>query len=243
MSTESQTIGKLAEALAKAQGMMLNASKDKDNPFFKSTYADLASVWDACRVPLSSNGLCVTQAVSILENKLILTTKLIHLSGEWMSSVIPITTANNKTDPQAIGSAITYFRRFTLQSLVGVAPEDQDDDGNLANNKQPPVSPKKYPKKHDLGPSETEGYPLATPPYRIPAGKHAKKAIEEIDRHELMRYIEKCEAGIAQDTKIKTDWWDDFVLRAESYLASLEKDLDILDFDPNFDKEVSPILS
>lgn len=147
----SETISKLAEALAKAQGEMHNAAKDKDNPFFKSTYADLASVWDACREALSKNGLCVVQPLHIEDSgRMILTTTLLHASGEWISSVLPILTAKN--DPQSVGSSITYMRRFALSSLVGIAPAekpseadvDEDDDGNAASDRKesPPADRK-----------------------------------------------------------------------------------------------------
>lgn len=151
---ESETIGKIADALAKAQGEMQNAAKDKDNPFFKSTYADLASVWDACRQPLAKNGLAVVQLLNMPEpGRLILTTKLIHSSGEWFGSQVPVVPV--KQDPQGVGSAITYMRRFTLSALVGIAPaekpteddvHDDDDDGNAASDVQkmkgPVIAPK-----------------------------------------------------------------------------------------------------
>ena len=138
---KSSTIGKLAEALAKAQSEIRNATKDKDNPFFKSTYADLASVWDACREPLSKNNLSVTQPIGLdPHGRVILTTLLLHSSGEWVASQIPLNPVKN--DPQGMGSAITYMRRFCLSSIVGVAPsekptaddvDDSDDDGNAAS--------------------------------------------------------------------------------------------------------------
>ncbi len=120
---QSETIGKLADALAKAQGQITNASRDKENPFFKSKYADLASVWAACREPLSMNGLSVVQTTEV-SDAVILTTRLLHASGEWISgelSVLP-----SKKDPQGIGSAITYLRRYGLAAIVGVATEDDD---------------------------------------------------------------------------------------------------------------------
>lgn len=140
---QSETISKLSEALAKAQGEMENAAKDKANPFFKSNYADLASVWDACRGPLSKNGLSIVQGVDILDDgKITLTTKLLHMSGEELSSEMIVRPAKN--DPQGIGSAITYYRRFSLSAMVGIAPAekpteddvaDDDDDGNAASGK------------------------------------------------------------------------------------------------------------
>lgn len=147
--TESLTLGKLAEALSKAQGEMDHAAKDKKNPFFKSSYADLSSVWDACRECLSKNGLAVTQSFGLVKDKLLLKSRLIHSSGEWLSSEIIIQTLKN--DPQSIGTAITYFRRFALAALVGVSPkeetneksvDDSDDDGNRASGKEVSASEK-----------------------------------------------------------------------------------------------------
>lgn len=137
---KSETLGKLAEALAKAQGEIQHAHKDKDNPFFKSSYADLASVWDACREPLSKNGLCVVQTLESKDGPLFLNTVLMHASGEWVSSQVPIIPVKN--DPQGLGSAITYMRRFSLAALVGVAPSDSsDDDGEAAMGRKPVQSP------------------------------------------------------------------------------------------------------
>lgn len=124
----SEQINELAEALAKAQGQIEGAKKDKANPFFKSVYADLASVWDACRKPLSDNGLSVTQCPEEADNGIAIETMLLHSSGQWIKSryTMPV----SKLDAQAVGSAITYARRYALSAVVGIAPED--DDGNAA---------------------------------------------------------------------------------------------------------------
>src|SRR5271154_5901868 len=82
----STDIGELATALAKAQGEITGALKDSANPFFKSKYADLASCWDACRLPLSKNGLSVVQAPGTSDTATYLTTILLHSSGQWMRS-------------------------------------------------------------------------------------------------------------------------------------------------------------
>ena len=129
----SEQIGKLTEALSKAQGEIKAAVKDSSNPFFKSSYADLASVWDACRKPLSSNGLAVVQTTELTEKGIILVTMLAHSSGEWMSGTLPVRPV--KDDPQGMGSAITYMRRYALAAIAGVAPEEHDDDGNAASGK------------------------------------------------------------------------------------------------------------
>ncbi len=129
---QSESIKELAGALSKAQGAMKGAVKDSANPFFKSKYADLASVWDACREPLSSNGLSVLQTTSFDEKGIKLVTMLLHTSGEWVSGELPVKPV--KDDPQGMGSAMTYTRRYGLSAIVGIAPED--DDGNAASGKK-----------------------------------------------------------------------------------------------------------
>lgn len=130
---KSETINELATALSKAQGQIKGAAKDASNPFFKSKYADLSSVWEACREQLSSNGLSVIQLPETSDSGIIIETMLCHSSGQWVSSsyTMPV----SKLDAQAVGSAITYARRYALAAMVGVAPED--DDGNDAA-KNPP---------------------------------------------------------------------------------------------------------
>lgn len=128
----SPTIALLAEALSKAQAEMENARKDSANPFFKSKYADLASVWEACRGPLGKYGLAVCQMPETGDQSgIIVTTVLMHSSGEWLASQLRMVPM--KDDPQGIGSAITYARRYALAAAVGIAPED--DDGNSASGK------------------------------------------------------------------------------------------------------------
>ena len=125
----------LYAALAKAQGQIRGAVKDSTNPHFKSSYADLASVWEACRKALSDNGLCIIQQpVAAPAGFVALETTLGHSSGESVTSrfSMPVAQANNA---QAIGSALTYARRYALSAFVGIAPED--DDGNGATNGGP----------------------------------------------------------------------------------------------------------
>lgn len=138
MIETSQEIGELAKALASAQSEMLAAAKDGINPFFKgpdkpkgSSYATLASVWDACRGPLTKNGLSVSQLPVSNNGTVGVVTTLMHGSGQWMRAVL--FAKPDKDTPQALGSAITYVRRYALAAVVGVAPED--DDGNEASGK------------------------------------------------------------------------------------------------------------
>lgn len=145
----SETINELAAALSKAQAKMDFASRDSANPFFHSKYADLASVWGACRGPLTENGLSIVQSPSSDGPIVTVETLLLHTSGQWISCSLSASAA--KPDAQSIGSAITYLRRYTLQSLVGVAPDD--DDGNAASGNI--TSPAKQKK-----PERTEPVPL-----------------------------------------------------------------------------------
>lgn len=133
----SPSIGALAAALAAAQGQMKSATKDSNNPFFKSKYADLTSVWEAIRFPLSQNKLAVIQTTSNNGDQIVVNTILVHSSGEWIRGTLALKPI--KSDPQAIGSAITYGRRYALASMCGVAPED--DDGNAASQPVKPVAP------------------------------------------------------------------------------------------------------
>lgn len=151
---ESPTLAALAAALAKAQGQMKAAAKDADNKHFGSRYADLASIWEACREPLSANGLAVLQPVSTTDEGVVLTTILIHSSGEFIRTraLFPIA----QRTPHAIGSAITYARRYALASLVGVAPAE-DDDGNAAAKAAPQEQrrPERKPERREAAPTKT----------------------------------------------------------------------------------------
>lgn len=129
---KSENIGQLALALSKAQGQMKFAAKDANNPFFKSKYADLASVIEAIKVPLSANGIAFVQATDFEDSAVIVETILLHESGEWISGRLRMQPTKN--DPQGVGSAVTYAKRYGLQALVGV-PSD-DDDGNAATGLQ-----------------------------------------------------------------------------------------------------------
>jgi len=129
----SETINELATALAKAQGQIIDAKKDSANPFFHSKYADLASVWEACRKTLSENGLSIVQGFEEINGKRYLETILLHSSGQSIRSYLELTLKEETM--QALGSAITYARRYSLSAIVGIAPDD-DDDGNEASGKK-----------------------------------------------------------------------------------------------------------
>jgi hypothetical protein len=122
-------VSNLATALCKAQSVMSGAKKDKQNPFFRSRYADLASVFDAIRAPFASNGLSITQTMDVLaDGQQVLCTRLMHVSGEFIDSKMLLPKDPN---PQKLGSAITYMRRYSLMAIAGIPAED--DDGNQAS--------------------------------------------------------------------------------------------------------------
>ncbi len=120
----------IAPALLKAQKEMGNAIKDSKNPFFKSSYADLNAIREACMPALNNNGIVVLQPIVHIDGKNFVKTVLLHESGETFESLTEIV-YSKQNDAQAQGSGITYARRYGLQSIVNIGAED--DDGNKAS--------------------------------------------------------------------------------------------------------------
>jgi hypothetical protein len=139
----SEQINELAKAMALAQNQMRPASKDGLNPHFRSRYSNISSVWDSIREPLTANGLTVWQDVETIDKSVSVTTRVIHNSGQWVEFgplIIPLV----KFDPQAIGSATSYAKRYALCAAIGVVSDDEDDDGEKAQarNYKAPIEPK-----------------------------------------------------------------------------------------------------
>ena len=143
---KSDSIAELAKALAAAQGEIEGATKGARNPHGGYNYADLASIWAACRGPLTKNGLAVTQVTEIEGDNVALVTTLLHISGQWIASRMPVkiapmfdreTKREKPWTPQAFGSAITYARKYSLAAIVGVSSED--DDGEAASGEHRPA--------------------------------------------------------------------------------------------------------
>jgi hypothetical protein len=125
----SDNIAEFAGALAKAQGEIQNPAKNRINPHFKSKYADIADGLDVIRPALSKNAIAIVQATELLdESMVILRTRLVHSSGQWMESTYPV---GRFVKHQELGASLTYAKRQALFSIVGVAGDD-DDDGNSA---------------------------------------------------------------------------------------------------------------
>ena len=133
---QSEKIDALTKAMVKVQAELKPAIKDSDNPFFKSKYADLPAVVHVSRKLLTDNGIAVYQVTDMDENGVYIVTQLTHESGQWIRGKYPVNPV--KADPQAMGSAITYARRYAYCAMVGIVT-DEDDDGNAAsgNDKSP----------------------------------------------------------------------------------------------------------
>jgi hypothetical protein len=174
---QSETIGKLSEALSKVQAVLEGAKLDSTNPFFKSKYSDLTSVWAACRKPLAENGLSVIQTCqSETAEMVIVETMLCHNSGEWVRGRLAMRPV--KADPQGVGSCITYARRYSLAAIVGVAPED--DDGNIASGKSD------KPETRRTAQPKTETKASEKPPQETsPVQTSTKTAISDAQRKRL----------------------------------------------------------
>lgn len=167
---KSESIANLAKALCETQKALRSAMKDSINPFFNSSYANLSAVWDVARKPLTDNGLSVSQLPGRSDaSKVCLSTLLMHVSGEWVCSEFEMPYV--KQDPQAVGSAITYARRYALAAILGIVA-DEDDDGNKASGKKeesheavkqaPPPKP-----AFDSPPAASGSHPTNPTEYRV----------------------------------------------------------------------------
>lgn len=135
---KSEQIGQLVAALSVAQGQLKSAPFNRVNPHFKNRYADLTSVIDTSRTALASNGLSVMQFLSADGAKVNVRTMLAHKSGEWVADTLTLTAS--KADPQGVGSAITYAKRYGWCAILGISADD-DDDANAAATPPPAQRP------------------------------------------------------------------------------------------------------
>lgn len=153
---ESEELNELFTALAKAQEAMETAKLDSENPYFKSKYADLASVIKASRPALTKNGLSIIQRV--LPNgqmgAMYLHTRLCHSSGQWIESKMLINPP--KQDIQTMGSYLTYLRRYNYSSICGVYAGDLDDDGEFVMQRHETVYGKKIEADSTISQSQLE---------------------------------------------------------------------------------------
>lgn len=138
----SETIEKLALALCSAQGEMGGAVKGSSNPFYNTSYADLASVIKAIKEPCFKNGLSYVQLPIRTENGVGVVTRLIHTSGQWIESEYTLPMVKN--DPQSALSAVTYARRGALQALFGIPSVDNDGEDLMLRAVKEVISADEY---------------------------------------------------------------------------------------------------
>lgn len=205
----SASIVNIIQALREAKKQFKPIIKDKDNPFFKSKYADLLNVLDATKEALDANNLVVMQSAGGDGETVSVTTLLYHTpSGEWFRDALTI-----KTDMKAtsVGSATTFARRYSYNTILGLASED--DDGLAASD----FSRKKIRiKESEPGPTESD---LPNQAERRPIYDRLRKFSESVDKDALKTYVLK-RAGVKEVTKVtKTQWKEIF-----AHLDQLEKD-------------------
>lgn len=150
MDLMSPTIDKLAQALCSAQLRLELAHRRSKNPFYHSSYAAFEDIWGACRIPLNENGLSVAQMTHASDKGLCLVTTLMHTSGQWIRGEYLLNPLKN--DPQSLGSALSYAKRYALAAMVGVVSSDEDDDGEKSMNRNKGVN-----NGHPPAPRSTEG--------------------------------------------------------------------------------------
>lgn len=202
MFRTSEQTDKLDAALAKAQSQIDSASKDKVNPAFKSKYADLTAVWEACRAALTGNGISVSQwPVHSDDTRLHLITRL-ACEGQWMMCEFSIPA--DKQNAHGYGSAITYAKRFSLAAAIGVVA-DEDDDGNAASRPRN-VAP-------DVGAPPKSKDPIAPwkgPLTKTDLQKQIRKLVSDIiacsDADELNACVASYQAVIDQCAVDAPDW-------------------------------------
>ena len=153
-SNQSNALGQLAKAMAKVQEEMPAAPKDSTNPFFKSKFASLESCMATAFPFLSKNGLTVVQTTDTRDGRVVLNTTLIHSTGEWIRGVYPVLSKDNT--PQALGSAISYAKRYSFSAIIG--QPTGDDDGEAAQDRptQTKTTAKPYKAKATIFKSVTE---------------------------------------------------------------------------------------
>ncbi len=157
---KSENITDLAVALSKAQKNIGSAAKGATNPFFKSKYADLAAVMEACKEHLNNEGITVLQPVSSEETGDYVETILLHSSGQWVSSKMKLHPSKNM---QEFGSATSYARRYSLQSLVFIPQVDDDYESGMGRDKPKLQSKAETSKEAPSAPLET---PKTANPWR-----------------------------------------------------------------------------
>ena len=230
---QSGEIDQLMAAMNRAQLVMLPALKDKVNPFFHSTYADLSSVWEALH-PFRVEGIVCTQSpMDSPDGYIVLETQLTHVSGQWMRSRLKMRVG--KDDPQGAGSALTYARRYALGCMCGLVTED-DDDGNAASP-QPstkdfaqkfPAQAKKIEEKlkEPVNPPATASLLPGDGAWVVPFGKNKGQRIADVvdgDVEYLLKYYVGKINDPANTTSRFRDEWDNAVVELRTEMIERDR--------------------
>lgn len=218
-------LGELASALSKAQAAFPKVVKDKTAKVqlksggeYSYRYADLASILDAVRKPLTENGLAITQGTEPGGDSLMLVTCLFHTSGQGIRFYYPL---RQHERPQEMGSEITYARRYTLSALLGIASED-DDDGQAAQSA--PVAAPAAPKRRVFDGPRATAKPEPPNPVDdalvVSATALAQERRALVTRSQkLARRIWGIEASATPTEEQQAEyagWWDTYVTVPES---------------------------
>lgn len=205
---KSEQVDKISQALIKFQSKVAAVPKTAKNPFFNSKYADLAKIWECIQPLLTECDLAVIQT----GNPEGMTTTVLHSSGQYIGGTWKII-SKNAADPQAYGSGITYMRRYSLCSLLGVTTED--DDGERATGRGG---------VHPEQPEANDGVHNLDNGYRVPFGKWAKRTMDEIPIDELRSYVVYLEDSAEKKNKPIIGPVKDFVDRAYAHIQAFENE-------------------
>ncbi len=212
---KSESIAELVKAMVIVQANLTGAIKDSSNPFFKSKYADLESVWESCRAQLGKNGLSLLQPMSNGPNGPEVITLLAHVSGEWISGSQPVC-AKNAT-PQELGSAITYARRYGMAAMLGIVQVDDDAETHRAPERAQPQQ-----RAPVINQNET-GIPGGLGDYVINVSKKYKgHALKDIPKNELESFFNFMKIKFNTENKPVSDEWADFMDNVSAYLNSID---------------------
>jgi len=227
MEMQSEKIDQLCASLVKAQSQLKGAVKASENPFFKTNYADLESCWEAAREPLTKNGLCVIQTTDADESGDYLITTLAHLSGQWVRSKLRIVPA--RKDPQSIGAALTYSRRYALAAIIGLT--QKDDDAESVMDRPKPSDDQKT----------TNTDQKFNPKLYVPYGKMKGTLIKDLSKEQIGSSLDFWRKKISQDNKPASKYLLDHLVALEDEF----KKKDFADMNPqlnrsNFDETTVP---
>jgi hypothetical protein len=224
----SSTIEALAKALSLAQGAMKDSPRSGKGNYGK--YSTLADCLDVLRDVLTKNGLSVVQLPKVDEFGCHLETILMHTSGQLIQSTLSCKPVS--LDPQKIGSAITYMRRYSLSAILGLAPED--DDGESASNlhrgpqpadQKPPVNPQ----AQTYVPA-TDTYPVDN--YVIDFGKFKGKTLQQVAKKDLINYADWLEADAVKKGQPISDRVKFYINKVKGFCLEKTQE-DMPQFDPN----------